>query len=73
MTIYKLIANGSFGPDEIETMSTAYERARSVQLQGGRSMCLIDPRKILVQECLSRVLDCPVFDLPVGQVSDIGI
>ncbi len=35
-------------------------------------MCLIDPRKILVQERLSRVLDCPVFDLPVGQVSDIG-
>jgi len=27
MAIYKLIANGSFGPDEIEGMSAAYERA----------------------------------------------
>ena len=27
MTIYKLIANGSFGPDEIEAMSAAYESA----------------------------------------------
>ena len=25
MAIYKLIANGSFGPDEIEAMSAAYE------------------------------------------------
>ncbi len=27
MAIYKLIANGSFGPDEIEAMSAAYESA----------------------------------------------
>ena len=27
MAIYKLIANGSFGPDEIEVMKTAYEAA----------------------------------------------
>ncbi len=27
MAIYKLIANGSFGPDEIEAMTTAYESA----------------------------------------------
>lgn len=25
MAIYRLIANGSFGPDEIESMTTAYE------------------------------------------------
>jgi hypothetical protein len=27
MAIYRLIANGSFGPDEIESMTAAYERA----------------------------------------------
>jgi len=27
MAIYKLIANGSFGPNEIEAMSAAYESA----------------------------------------------
>jgi hypothetical protein len=27
MAIYKLIAKGSFGPEEIEAMRTAYERA----------------------------------------------
>src|ERR1700748_225352 len=27
MAIYKLIANGSFGPDEIKIMTEAYERA----------------------------------------------
>ena len=27
MAIYKLIANGSFGPDEIELMKAAYEAA----------------------------------------------
>jgi hypothetical protein len=27
MAIYKLIANGSFGPDEIEIMKSAYEAA----------------------------------------------
>jgi hypothetical protein len=27
MAIYRLIANGSFGPDEIEVMTAAYERA----------------------------------------------
>jgi hypothetical protein len=27
MTIYRLIANGSFGPDEIEAMTAAYEGA----------------------------------------------
>lgn len=27
MAIYKLIANGSFGPKEIEVMSAAYESA----------------------------------------------
>jgi hypothetical protein len=27
MTIYRLIANGSFGPDEIEAMTAAYEAA----------------------------------------------
>ncbi len=27
MAIYKLIAKGSFAPDEIETMAAAYERA----------------------------------------------
>ena len=27
MAIYKLIANGSFGPDEIEVMRAAYEAA----------------------------------------------
>jgi hypothetical protein len=27
VAIYKLIANGSFGPDEIEVMKTAYEAA----------------------------------------------
>jgi hypothetical protein len=27
LAIYKLIANGSFGPDEIEVMKTAYEAA----------------------------------------------
>ena len=27
MAIYRLIANGSFGPDEIEVMTTAYEAA----------------------------------------------
>jgi hypothetical protein len=27
MAIYKLIANGSFGPQEIEAMSAAYENA----------------------------------------------
>jgi hypothetical protein len=27
MAIYKLIANGSFGPQEIEVMSAAYESA----------------------------------------------
>ena len=27
MVIYKLTANGSFGPDEIEAMSAAYEHA----------------------------------------------
>jgi hypothetical protein len=27
MTIYKLIANGSFGPDEIEVTKAAYEAA----------------------------------------------
>jgi hypothetical protein len=27
MAIYKLIANGSFGPDEIEVMKVAYEAA----------------------------------------------
>ncbi len=27
MAIYKLIAKGSFGPDEIEAMTAAYERA----------------------------------------------
>jgi hypothetical protein len=27
MAIYRLIANGSFGPDEIDVMTTAYERA----------------------------------------------
>ena len=26
MAIYRLIANGSFGPDEIESMTAAYER-----------------------------------------------
>ena len=25
MAVYKLIANGSFGPDEIEAMSAAYD------------------------------------------------
>ena len=27
MAIYRLIANGSFGPDEIKVMTDAYERA----------------------------------------------
>jgi hypothetical protein len=27
MAIYRLIANGSFGPDEIQVMTTAYEAA----------------------------------------------
>ena len=27
MAIYRLIANGSFGPDEIEAMTAAYEHA----------------------------------------------
>jgi hypothetical protein len=27
MTIYKLISNGSFGPDEIKVMTEAYENA----------------------------------------------
>jgi hypothetical protein len=27
VALYKLIANGSFGPDEIEVMKTAYEAA----------------------------------------------
>ena len=27
MAIYKLIANGSFGPDEIKAMTEAYESA----------------------------------------------
>jgi len=27
MAIYRLIANGSFGPDEIEVMTAAYEGA----------------------------------------------
>jgi hypothetical protein len=27
MAIYRLIANGSFGPDEIAAMTAAYERA----------------------------------------------
>jgi hypothetical protein len=27
MAIYRLIANGSFGPDEIEVMTAAYEDA----------------------------------------------
>ena len=27
MAIYRLIANGSFGPDEIEAMTAAYEGA----------------------------------------------
>jgi hypothetical protein len=27
MAIYKLIANGSFGPDEVEVMKAAYEAA----------------------------------------------
>ena len=27
MAIYKLIANGSFGPEEIKIMTEAYERA----------------------------------------------
>jgi len=27
MTIYRLIANGSFGPDEIDAMTAAYEGA----------------------------------------------
>jgi hypothetical protein len=27
MAIYRLIANGSFGPDEIEVMKAAYEAA----------------------------------------------
>ena len=27
MAIYRLIANGSFGPDEIKAMTAAYERA----------------------------------------------
>ena len=27
MAIYRLIASGSFGPDEIDTMTEAYERA----------------------------------------------
>jgi hypothetical protein len=27
MAIYRLIANGSFGPDEIEAMTSAYEGA----------------------------------------------
>jgi hypothetical protein len=27
MAIYRLIANGSFGPDEIEVMTAAYESA----------------------------------------------
>jgi hypothetical protein len=27
MAIYKLISNGSFGPDEIKIMTQAYERA----------------------------------------------
>jgi hypothetical protein len=27
MAIYRLIANGSFGPDEIKVMTTAYEGA----------------------------------------------
>lgn len=27
MAIYRLIANGSFGPDEIAAMTSAYERA----------------------------------------------
>ena len=27
MAIYKLIANGSFGPDEVEVMEAAYEYA----------------------------------------------
>ena len=27
MAIYKLIANGSFGPDEIKVMTEAYENA----------------------------------------------
>jgi hypothetical protein len=27
MTIYRLIANGSFGPDEIDAMTAAYEDA----------------------------------------------
>ncbi len=27
MTIHRLIANGSFGPDEIEVMNAAYEAA----------------------------------------------
>src|SRR4029453_14847173 len=27
MAIYKMIANGSFGPDEIEVMKSAYEAA----------------------------------------------
>ena len=31
MAIYKLIANGSFGPDEIEVMKDAYEAAFAVQ------------------------------------------
>jgi hypothetical protein len=29
MAIYRLIANGSFGPDVIEPMTAAYERALS--------------------------------------------
>jgi hypothetical protein len=33
MAIYRLIANGSFGPDEIDAMTAAYERCSICVLQ----------------------------------------
>jgi hypothetical protein len=33
MAIYKLIANGSFGPDEIKMMTEAYEGANAILIK----------------------------------------
>jgi len=43
VAIYRLIANGSFGPDEIEAMTTAYEGALIDLKCADRNDPLTDP------------------------------
>ena len=44
MAIYKLIANGSFGPEEIKVMTEAYEGAGLAEIPRRHAICHVGDR-----------------------------